>query len=101
MTDWEAEAADILARFTAELSKATADGSRKRQSGDKVPWWEDKGHIAAFYRHLQVWEKADMEGRPTPMDRQSGAHPLVHSAWRLLSIACQETGNVPDGEPKP
>ncbi len=30
-------------------------------------------------------------------DKDSGAHPLVHAAWRCLAIACSETGNTPNG----
>lgn len=92
MTDFAAERADVLGRFMAELMKATGDGSAKRQRGEKPPWYEDTSHKAAAYRHLKRWERGEQE------DKDSGAHPLVHAAWRLLAIACTETGNYPGGK---
>lgn len=84
------ERADILARFTAELAKATGDGSKKRRAGTKPPWYEDDSHEAAVFSHLMKWKRGEL------VDPDSGGHPLVHAAWRLLAIACRESGNVPD-----
>lgn len=86
---WAQERKDVLDRFVHELGKATGDGSRKRQSGTKPPWHQDTSHEAAIFSHLTKWKRGELE------DDSSGAHPLVHAAWRCLAIACQETGNVP------
>jgi hypothetical protein len=83
------ERADLLARFTAELAKPTGDGSRKRKAGTKPPWYEDDGHEAAIFSHLTKWKRGEI------IDPDSGAHTLVHLAWRALAIACRETGNTP------
>jgi hypothetical protein len=91
-TDFAIERHDVLYRFFFELQKATGDGSKKRQSGDKPPWYEDDSHEAAIFSHLMKWKKGEV------VDPDSGAHPLVHVAWRALAIACVETGNVPRGE---
>jgi hypothetical protein len=84
-----AEQIDLLTRFAAELQKPTGDGAKKRQSGTKPPWYIDPSHEAAVFSHLMKWKKGEL------VDPDSGAHPLVHAAWRLLAIACRETGNVP------
>jgi len=89
--DWEAERDDVLDRFVDELAKATGDGSKKRQSGGKPPWYEDTSHEAAVFSHIMKWKKGEL------VDDSSGGHPLVHASWRLLAIACQETGNIPRG----
>ena len=89
-TDWSNERADVLARFAEELAKATGDGSKKRQAGTKPPWYEDDSHEAAVFSHLTKWKRGEL------IDPDSGAHPLVHLAWRALAIALQETGNIPD-----
>lgn len=89
MTNWQQERLDVLERFTHELSKATGDGSKKRQTGQKPPWYDDPSHEAALFSHLMKWKKGEL------VDADSGAHPLIHAAWRLLAIACKETGNVP------
>jgi hypothetical protein len=88
-TEWADERADVLNRFTEELTKATGDGSRKRQAGEKPPWYEDNAHEAAIFSHLTKWKRGEL------VDPDSGAHPLVHAAWRCLAIACRESGNVP------
>lgn len=92
MTDWAQERKDVLDRFMMELTKATGDGSKKRQTGEKPPWYEDKSHEAAMFSHLNKWKHGEK------MDPDSGAHPLVHLAWRALAIACAESGNVPKEE---
>lgn len=83
------ERADILARFTAELAKATGDGSKKRRAGTKPPWYADDSHEAAVFSHLMKWKRGEL------VDPDSGAHPLVHAAWRCLAIALRESGNTP------
>ena len=83
------ERTDVLARFTEELAKATGDGSKKRQAGTKPPWYEDDAHEAAIFSHLMKWKRGEL------VDPDSGAHPLVHLAWRALAIACRESGNTP------
>lgn len=90
--DWTKEREDVLMRFTDELAKATGDGSLKRQAGLKPPWHQDPSHEAAIFSHLTKWKKGML------VDTSSGAHPLVHAAWRCLAIACKEMGNVPYGE---
>jgi len=89
MTDWAEERQDVLDRFYSELWKATGDGSKKRQSGEKPPWYNDDSHEAAIFSHITKWKRGEL------VDPDSGAHPLVHAAWRCLAIACTETGNVP------
>lgn len=89
LTDLADERADVLARFAAELTKATGDGSRKRQAGTKPPWYDDDAHEAAVFSHLMKWKRGEL------VDPDSGAHPLVHAAWRCLAIACRESGNTP------
>ena len=93
MTDWADERADVLGRFANELAKATGDGSKKRQAGTKSPWYEDDSHEAAIFSHLTKWKRGEL------IDADSGAHPLVHAAWRCLAIACRESGNVPPSIP--
>lgn len=89
MSEWSAEREDVLRRFLEELTRVTADGSRKRQSKQKPPWYIDKSHEAAIFSHLMKWKKGET------VDPDSGAHPLVHAAWRCLAIACSESGNHP------
>jgi hypothetical protein len=92
---WAEERRDLLNRFSEELSKASGDGSRKRQRGEKPPWYEDDSHEGAIFSHLTKWKRGELR------DPDSGTHPLVHAAWRCLAIACQELGNVPvPGEPR-
>lgn len=91
---WIAEREDVLRRFAGELVKATGDGSKKRQSGLKPPWHNDASHEAAIFSHLMKWKKGEK------VDKDSGAHPLVHAAWRCLAIACRESGNIPDVKKK-
>lgn len=88
-TDWAREREDVLQRFVEELGKATGDGSKKRQAGEKPPWWEDTSHEAAIFSHIMKWKKGEK------VDKDSNAHPMVHVAWRALAIACAESGNVP------
>jgi len=83
------EQEDVLARFMAELRRPTGDGAAKRQAGSKPPWYRDDSHEAAIFSHLTRWKRGEL------VDPDSGAHPLVHVAWRCLAIACRESGNVP------
>lgn len=85
MTYWEAERQGVLDSFLDMLTKVTGDGSKKRQSGEKPPWWKDGSHEGAIFSHLTKWKRGEK------VDKDSGAHPLVHLAWRALAIAYQET----------
>ena len=87
---WTAEREDVLRRFGEELRKATGDGSKKRQAGEKPAWYRDNSHEGAIFSHLTKWKRGEKR------DKDSGAHPLVHAAWRCLAIACSESGNVPE-----
>lgn len=82
---WRAERETVLRTFTVLLASVTGDGSKKRQSGEKPPWWRDGSHEAAIFSHLNKWKHGEKA------DKDSGAHPLVHLAWRALAIAWQET----------
>lgn len=87
--DWADERNDVLNRFLDELYKVTGDGSKKRQAGTKPPWHQDDAHEGAIFSHLTKWKRGET------IDPDSGAHTLVHLAWRALAIACRETGNTP------
>lgn len=82
------EQMDVLARFLVELQKPTGDGGAKRAAGTKPPWYDDT-HEAQIFSHITKWKRGERE------DPDSGAHPLVHAAWRCLAIACIESGNTP------
>jgi hypothetical protein len=86
---WANEREDVLRRFMEELRKATGDGSKKRQAGTKPPWYIDRTHEAAIFSHLCNWKRGEL------LDKDSGAHALVHCAWRCLAVACREIGNYP------
>lgn len=75
----------VLDTFASMLWHATRDGGRKRARGEKPPWYEDMTHEEHFWNHISAWERGDLE------DKDSGAHPLIHAAWRLLAIAYQDT----------
>lgn len=89
MADWAIEYEDTLRRFVEELSKVTGDGNKKRQMGLKPPWYQDGDHERAIFSHFMKWKHGEK------VDKDSGAHPLVHAAWRCLAIALIESGNVP------
>lgn len=76
---------EVLNIFVEMLRTVTADGGVKRARGEKPSWKVDEGHEPALFRHLQRWERGDL------IDEDSGAHALVHVAWRALAIAWQET----------
>lgn len=83
----------VLETYLNLLKVVTGDGSKKRQAGAKPPWWKDGSHEAAIFSHLSKWKHGELR------DKDSGAHPLVHLAWRALAIAYQETcGKVDPGE---
>ena len=76
---------EVLDTIRQMLAWATRDGGVKRAAGLKPSWKVDESHKDAMYRHLQRWEYG--EGA----DKDSGAHPLVHVAWRALALAWQES----------
>lgn len=78
------EQTEVLEHFGAMLRRVTADGGRKRAAGQKPLWKIDPSHEAAIFSHLNAWKHG------VCIDRDSGAHPLVHLAWRALAIAWQE-----------
>lgn len=75
----------IIDTFAQMLRSATSDGGRKRAAGLKPPWYIDGAHEAAIFSHLNKWKHGEVR------DPDSGAHPLVHLAWRALAIAYQES----------
>lgn len=75
----------VLRVFQDLLRVPTKDGGQKRKAGAKVPWWLDGGHEGALFRHLARWKSGALR------DADSGAHALVHLAWRALALAYQET----------
>ena len=85
----------LLDEFCDMLEQVTADGGRKRARGTKEPWWRDTEHEAAIFSHLNKWKHGETQ------DPDSGAHPLVHLAWRALAIAYQETAGQVDPEREP
>ncbi len=75
----------LMATFVHMLAKASADGKKKRDAGVKDPWWRDPSHEAGVWSHFKRRAQGEL------VDPESGAHPFVHAAWRLLAIAYQET----------
>jgi len=89
----ESEQDVLLHAFVELLWQVTRDGGRKRSAGEKPPWWRDDSHEAAAARHVARWRRGES------VDPDSGAHPLVHAAWRYLAVAYQEEkGQVDPGE---
>lgn len=85
-TNYDSSEQDILLQeFEALLRMVTKDGGKKRAAGLKAPWWADGTHEKALFSHLNKWKHDEQR------DPDSGAHPLVHLAWRALAIAYQET----------
>ena len=78
------EAEEIMTLFTGMLRQVTADGQAKRRRGEKPSWKVDRSHEAAVFSHMRRWKAGELA------DPDSGAHPLVHAAWRMLAIAAQE-----------
>jgi len=86
MTSYDPSEQDaLMTAFAAMLQAVTKDGGAKRARDDKPPWWQDDGHTAALYRHIEAWESGEKH------DPDSGAHPLIGAAWRALAIAYRET----------
>lgn len=79
-----AEQCEILGTFLELLAIPTGDGGNKRAAGTKPFWKVDPGHPAASGRH-----RAKHAGGER-YDTESGAHHLIHSAWRDLATAYQE-----------
>lgn len=79
------EQTEIINLFSAMLRSVTADGGRKRAAGLKPLWKVDQSHERAIFSHLAKWKRGER------VDADSGAHPLVHLAWRALAIAYQES----------
>jgi hypothetical protein len=86
------ETDEVQRIFGQMLAMATGDGSKKRSAGLKPKWTVDPSHEAALFSHLNKWKHGEKK------DPDSGAHPLVHLAWRALAIAWQET-NAEGAEP--
>lgn len=84
----------VLEVFKAMFASVTKDGGTKRARGEKPPWWRDPAHEAAIYSHLNKWKHGERQ------DADSGAHPLVHLAWRAMAIAYQETYGKVDPAPE-
>ena len=85
-TPYDPTEQDVLSRvFTDMLRSVTKDGGAKRARGEKPGWYADPSHEAAIYSHLNKWKHGET------VDADSGAHPLIHLAWRALAIAYQET----------
>ncbi len=83
-----AEPEEIIAIFSGMLRAATGDGAAKRRSGTKPSWKVDDSHEGAIFSHITKWKRGEK------VDADSGAHPLVHAAWRCLAIAWQETNGA-------
>lgn len=81
----ETEQQQIARIFSEMLAMPTRDGGKKRTKGLKVPWWRDPTHLPAIFSHLRRFFNGELA------DPDSGAHPLVHAAWRCLAIAYQDT----------
>ena len=79
------EASEILTEFAKLLAPVIADGNRKRGGPNNGVWKTDPGHEPALHRHLIRYDMGER------VDSDSGAHPLVHAAFRCLAIAWQET----------
>lgn len=75
---------EVLSIFVDMLKAATSDGGVKRAAGLKPSWKVDPSHEAALFSHLNKWKHGELH------DADSGAHPLVHLAWRALAIAYQD-----------
>lgn len=72
--------------FADQLLMVTKDGGRKRNAGKIIyPWWKDPNHLWKVFQHLKRYFRGETA------DKDSGAHPLVHVAWRCLCIAYQST----------
>jgi FMN phosphatase YigB (HAD superfamily) len=75
---------EILGAFVDMLAGPTGDGAVKREAGVKPLWKVDDSHEAAAFRHVERWRGGEQA------DADSGCHPLIHAAWRLLAVAYRE-----------
>ncbi len=82
--DPELEAQDTMRTLSSLMMPVVMDGARKRFAGTKVHWLRDYTHVSALYRHLRRWENGEL------VDKDSGAHPLIHVAVRALMQAGRE-----------
>lgn len=80
----------VMDTFMVMLRSVTKDGGKKRAKGEKPEWWRDGSHEAAIWSHVNKWKHGEK------VDKDSGAHPLIHLAWRALAIAYQETNGKVD-----
>jgi hypothetical protein len=83
------EPEEIIDEFVRLLRSPTGDGQRKRHAGTKPLWKIDTSHTGAAGRHVGRWAMGE------EVDADSGAHPLVHAAWRFLAVAWQEVNGSP------
>jgi len=91
-----AEQNEVLGTFLTLLEGPTGDGGAKRGRGEKPSWKVDPSHRDAALRHIGRWWNGEQQ------DADSGCHPLVHAAWRLLAVAYQEVdaaGGTPEEPP--
>lgn len=79
------EQAEVLREFGKMLAQTSRDGGAKRRAGTKPSWKVDPSHLPAVFSHINKWFHGERS------DADSGQHPFVHAAWRLLAIAWQET----------
>lgn len=80
----------VLSVFVRLLDAATKDGGEKRARGEKPPWYVDPTHERHLFSHMYKWKNGER------VDADSGSHPLVHGAWRMLALAYQDTyGRTP------
>ena len=79
------EVEDTFTTLSEMLRGPTVDGGIKRGRSGKPPWRVDPTHEAGLFSHLNRWKQGELH------DPDSGAHPLVHAAWRCLALAYQET----------
>lgn len=79
------EQTEVTELFATMLQACSSDGGKKLAAGTKVPWQIDTTHQAAVWSHFKRHAQGEL------IDPESGAHPYVHAAWRLLAIAWQET----------
>jgi len=82
------EQEELLDIFREMLKMTTGDGGEKRAAGLKPSWKVDPSHMAAVWSHFKKHEQGEL------VDPDSGAHPFVHAAWRLLAIAWQENQTI-------
>lgn len=79
----EHEADEIIAEFARLLRPVLADGATKREPHT----WQQTTvgtHVLKIARHWDRWVRGERH------DADSGAHPLVHVAFRALAIAWRE-----------